>query len=339
MTKYRLSRIVGLFCITLAIAGCSKDISPSFSDDGDMKAGDPVMFTTNISGKVGTRAVTYESVGAGYTFTYFMYKEVGSVSTFVAKGSTVYWPDISTNAYGFKAMTGTVTDGAFAALSANQSKEEKLINEDQLLGFGAISTDNITALNYRTGANWKSANATDGVAAADQKKIRLYMQHQRAKITIILKAGVGVLRSDLTYPASGVSVKIYSYKGATPTTTEITPYASSANIDYTASDYGGAAASVATTKYQAIVDPYDYRTGEGKNIAQITVGGRTFTYKPSNDTSGTGDYDLTAGKHLTITITLSPGAAMSASVTNWTESSTDATLGPDQEKPKHNITP
>lgn len=316
----------------MATAGCSKDISPSFSDDGDMKAGDPVMFTTHMSGKATTR--TYEDwvAAAGYTFTYFMYKS--GIEAPISSGSTVYWPDISTNAYGFKAMTGTlkegVTDGAFAELAANQSTEASLINEDQLLGFGAVYEDNnIVSLNYHKGAEWKSKNADDGVAAANQKKIRLYMQHRRAKITIILKAGVGVLRSDLTYPASGVSVKIYSYKGETPTRTDITPYASSEDVDYLTSDYGGAAAGVLTTKYQAIVDPYDYRTGEGKNIAQITVGGRTFTYKPSNDTSGTGAYNLAAGQHLTITITLSPGAAMSASVTDWTESSTDATLGPD----------
>lgn len=329
MTNCRLSQIVGLLCITLAIAGCSKDISPSFSDDGDMKAGDPVMFTTHMSGKATTRGA-YDGWGSagGYTFTYFMYQS--GITDPISSGSTVYWPDINTNAYGFKAMTGTVTDGVFAALSADQSTEAKLINEDQLLGFGAVSTDNVTALNYRTGANWKSKNADDGVAAANQKKIRLYMQHQRAKITIILKAGVGVLRSDLTYPASGVSVKIYSYKGETPTRTDITPYASSEDVDYLTSDYGGAAASVATTKYQAIVDPYDYRTGEGKDIAQITVGSRTFTYKPSNDPlEDKSAYNLEAGQHLTITITLSPGAAMSASVTDWTESSTNATLGPD----------
>lgn len=329
MTKYRLSRIVGLLCIALTIVGCSKDISPSFSDDEDMKAGDPVMFTTHMSGKATTR--TYEDwvAAAGYTFTYFMYQS--GIEAPISSGSTVYWPDINTNEYGFIAKTGRLeTNGDFKALATDQSTEAYLINEDILLGFGAVSTDNVTALNYRTGANWKSANATDDVAAADQKKIRLYMQHQRAKITIILKAGVGVLRSDLIYPASGVSVKIYSYNGATPTTTEITPYASSANIDYTASDYGGAAASVATTKYQAIVDPYDYQTGEGKDIAQITVGGRTFTYKPSNDPlEDKSAYNLEAGQHLTITITLSPGAAMSASVTDWTESSTNATLGPD----------
>lgn len=326
MTKYRLSQITGLLCITLAIAGCSKDISPSFSDDGDMKAGDPVMFTPHMSGKATTR--TYEDwvAAAGYTFTYFMYQS--GVEDPISSGPTVYWPDISTYAYGFKAMTGTVTDGAFAALAANQSTEASLINEDQLLGYGAVSTDDIEVLNYRKGTVWKSANENDGITGDDQKKIRLFMQHQRAKITIILKAGVGVLRSDLTYPASGVSVKIYSYKGATPTTTEISPYASSEYVDYVASDYGGVAAGVATTKYQAIVDPYDYRTGDGKDIAQITIGGRTFTYKPSNDTS-TAAYNLAAGQHLTITVTLSPGAAMSASVTDWDESSTDATLGPD----------
>lgn len=335
MTKYRLSRIVGLLCISLAIAGCSKDIAPSFSDDGDMKAGDPVMFTTHMSGKATTRAYEGDWVSAtGYTFTYFMYKKVESVSTFVAKGSTVYWPDINTNAYGFKAMTGTlkegVTDGAFAELAANQSIEASLINEDQLLGFGAVYEDNnIVSLNYHKGAEWKSKNADDGVAVDDQKKIRLYMQHQRAKITIILKAGVGVLRSTLEN-ASNINMTIYSYKGATPTITEISPYASTTTVNYDAADYGGAADNVLTTKYQAIVDPYDYRTGEGKNIAQITVGGRTFTYKPSNDPSeDKSAYNLAAGKHLTITITLSPGAAMSASVTDWTVSYTDATLGPD----------
>lgn len=334
MTKYRLTRIVGLLCIALTIVGCSKDIAPSFSDNGDMKAGDPVMFTTHMSGKATTRGA-YDGWGSaeGYTFTYFMYKKVENVSTFVAKGSTVYWPDINTNAYGFKAMTGTlkegVTDGAFAELAANQSTEASLINEDQLLGFGAASNDIITELNYRTGTAWKSANYNDGITGENQKKIRLYMQHQRAKITIILKAGVGVLRSTLEN-ASNINMTIYSYKGATPTITEISPYASTTTVNYDAADYGGAADNVLTTKYQAIVDPYDYRTGEGKNIAQITVGGRTFTYKPSNDPSeDKSAYNLAAGKHLTITITLSPGAAMSASVTDWTVSYTDATLGPD----------
>lgn len=330
MTKYGLLQIVGLLCIALTIAGCSKDIAPSFSDNGDMKAGDPVMFTTHMSGKATTR--TYEDwvVAAGYTFTYFMYKS--GVEAPISSGSTVYWPDISTNAYGFKAMTGTlkegVTDGAFAELAANQSTEANLINEDQLLGFGAVYEDNnIASLNYHKGTEWKSKNAEDGVAAADQKKIRLYMQHQRAKITIILKAGVGVLRSTLEN-ASNINMTIYSYKGATPTRTDISPYASSEYVNYLASDYGGAADNVLTTKYQAIVEPFNY-TSNDKEIAQITVGGRTFTYKPSNDTSGTGAYNLEAGQHLTITITLSPGAAMSASVTDWTESSTNATLGPD----------
>ena len=315
-----------MLCIALAITGCSKDISPSFSDDGDMKAGDPVMFTTHMSGKATTRAYEGDWVSAtGYTFTYFMYQSGGEVPS---SGPTVYWPDISTNAYGFKAMTGTVTNGAFAALSADQSTEAKLINEDQLLGFGAVYADNnIASLNYHKGTEWKSKNAEDGVAVDDQKKIRLYMQHQRAKITIILKAGVGVLRSTLEN-ASNINMTIYSYKGATPTITEISPYASTTTVNYLASDYGGAADNVLTTKYQAIVEPFNY-TSNDKEIAQITVGGRTFTYKPSNDTSGTGDYNLAAGKHLMITITLSPGAAMSASVTDWTESSTDATLGPD----------
>ena len=294
MTKYGLLQIVGLLCIALTIAGCSKDIAPSFSDDGDMKAGDPVMFTTHMSGKATTR--TYEDwvAAAGYTFTYFMYKS--GIEAPISSGSTVYWPDISTNAYGFKAMTGTlkegVTDGAFAELAANQSTEASLINEDQLLGYGAVDADvDKGIIHYRTAANWKNDN-TD-LDEADKKNIRLYMQHRRAKITIILKAGTNVTSEDL----ASASVTIYSYPGAIAVDKPLK------------TTVGG------DPHYTAIVEPYDYTSNGGQNIAQITLtrsgSNKTITYKPSNDPSeDKSAYNLAAdnagnaGKHLTITITL-----------------------------------
>ena len=252
------------------------------------------MFTTNVYGKVGTtRTVTYEPVGAGYTFTYFMYKEVESVSTFVAKGSTVYWPDINSTAYGFIAKTGTLEEnGEFADLSADQETEAKLINEDQLLGYGAVDADvDKGIIHYRTAANWKNDN-TD-LDEADKKNIRLYMQHRRAKITIILKAGTNVTSEDL----ASASVTIYSYPGAIAVDKPLK------------TTVGG------DPHYTAIVEPYDYTSNGGQNIAQITLtrsgSNKTITYKPSNDPSeDKSAYNLAAdnagnaGKHLTITITL-----------------------------------
>lgn len=288
MLKIKDILIIG---IAVLLAGCSSDdimtrggleASPN-SDEWEIKPGDPVMFTTNISGKVGTRTVTYEPVGAGYTFTYFMYKEVESVSTFVAKGSTVYWPDINSTAYGFIVKTGTLEEnGEFADLSADQETEAKLINEDQLLGYGAVSSDEDKGIiHYRTAADWKNANSD--VDEADKKKIRLYMQHRRAKITIILKAGTNVTSEDL----ASASVTIYSYPGAIAVDKPLK------------TTVGG------DPHYTAIVEPYNYQTGD--NIAEITLttSNKTFTYKPSNDPSeDKSAYNLTAGKHLTITITL-----------------------------------
>lgn len=242
------------------------------------------MFTTNVYGKVGTtRTVTYEPVGAGYTFTYFMYKS-GDPKPIV--GSTVYWPDINSTAYGFIAKTGTLEEnGDFAALATDQSSEELLINEDQLLGYGAVSNDeNKGIIHYRTAAGWKNANSD--VDEADKKKIRLYMQHRRAKITIILKAGTNVTSEDL----ASASVTIYSYPGS---------IAVDKPLKTTVGD---------DPHYTAIVEPYDYRNGD-KDIAQITLtrsgSNKTITYRPSNDSSeDKSAYNLAAGQHLTITITL-----------------------------------
>lgn len=270
------------------LAGCSSDDITtggfSISDEWEIKPGDPVMFTTNISGKVGTRTVTYEPVGAGYTFTYFMYKEVESVSTFVAKGSTVYWPDINSTTYGFIAKTGTLEEnGEFADLSADQETEAKLINEDQLLGYGAVSSDEDKGIiHYRTAADWKNANSD--VDEADKKKIRLYMQHRRAKITIILKAGTNVTSEDL----ASASVTIYSYPG-------------SIAVDKPLHEIVGG-----FHQYTAIVEPHDYKTNSTDAIARISIPGKTSYFYVSNENEEEKkiNYNLEAGQHLTITITL-----------------------------------
>lgn len=310
----------------MLLAGCSRDdimtggsleVS-SISDEWDIKPGDPVAFTLLPSVKAQTRAKekddsfdSYAAIENGYELTIEMfgtgavskgsavYSITGGALNPQTLGSQLYWPD-NTLAYGFKATAGTTT------LEADQSNATNLRNQDRLEGYAFVPLKNgedllydKNNLNYMTSKEWKAANVTFGEIGDNQKKIPLYLEHKRSKITIILKAGAGVERSTLA-TASNITMKIYSYQGST--TTEITPCASAATVDYTDSDPGGAAAGVATTKYEAIVEPFNYQT-EDKSIARITLTtpNKTFTYKPSN---GTGAYNLTAGQHLTITITL-----------------------------------
>jgi len=316
--------------VAVLLAGCSSDdimtgggleVS-STSDEWDIKPGDPVAFALLPSVKAQTRTIgkddsfdSYATIENGYELTIEMfgtggvnkgsavYSVTGGALNPKTSSSKLYWPD-NTQQYGFKATAGTTT------LETDQSNEAKLRSQDRLEGYAFVplkdgETRQYTedALNYRTSKQWKADNVTFGKIGDEQKKIPLYLKHMRSKITIILKAGAGVARATLA-TASNITMKIYSYQGST--TTEINPCASAATVDYTDSDPGGAAAGVATTKYEAIVEPYNYQTGD-KIIAQITLKGsgsepdKTFTYKPSN---GTGAYNLTAGQHLTITITL-----------------------------------
>lgn len=299
-------------------------MSSSFSDD-EIKPGDPVLFAPYLSGRAMTRATdvsNYHDASANYAFTYEMYN---SSAVLVASGPQIYWPD-NINAYGFKATAGSET------LAADQDSYEDFLLQDQLVGYGAIaSTDNIEALNYRTCVAWKADNATAGVAAADQKKIPIYLKHLRSRITVILKAGEGVSRDDLAN-TNYLEAKIYSYSGET--TTEISPYATSTTIDYTAGDYGGAANGVSTTQYTAIVEPYDYQANNTKPIAQIKLSNQTFKFLVGNETAvDKRNYYLTAGTHLIIEATLARGndqkVLLTAQIVPWDVISTNATVGDD----------
>lgn len=314
-------------------------MSSSFSDDDEIKPGDPVIFTTYVPVKAMTRyadeaefnsdIATYSPTTESYAFTYVMYKY--GVEDPIASGPQVYWPD-NVNAYGFKATAGT------DAVASDQTTDAKLLLQDKLLGYGFeplwsgdAPVDNIEGLNYRTCVDWKAANVSRSVAEADRKKIPLYLKHQRSKITIILKAGEGVARTDLASETAGTNIDatIYSYPGPTA----VKPNASSTTVDYTD------ATGVETTQYTAIVEPYDYQTetttGDGGQvIAEIKLSGQRFTFKPSNETADDkSNYNLTAGKHLVITATLARGNAqkvlLTAQVVPWTEVSIDATVGDD----------
>ena len=300
----------------MLLAGCSSDdimtggsleVS-SISDEWDIKPGDPVAFTLLPSVKAQTRAKekddsfdSYAAIENGYELTIEMFG-TGEVSKGSAvysvtdgalvpktSGSQLYWLD-NTQAYGFKATAGTTT------LEIDQSNATKLRNQDRLEGYAFVPLKDGTtrqytedALNYRTSKQWKADNATFGKTEEELKEIPLYLKHKRSKITIILNAGANVTPENL----ASASVTIYSYPG---------PIA----VDKPLHEIVGG-----FHQYTAIVEPYNYTTettsGDGgKKIAQITLTtlNKTFTYKPSNDTSGTGAYNLAAGQHLTITITL-----------------------------------
>jgi len=243
-------------------------------------------------------------------------------------GSQLYWPD-NTQAYGFKATAGTET------LDADQSTRAKYLLQDLLLGYAFVplkDTENpstlqytVNDLNYKTSKQWKTANANFGVTGFDnQKKIPLYLKHQRSKITIILKEGEGVNHEDLALStaATNIDATIYSYSGGS--TTEVKPYASETTIS-----------TVTYTQYTAIVEPYNYQTNSEKVIARISVSGQPFTFSVNNesDNEKKSNYNLTAGKHLIITATLARGDAqkvlLTAQIVPWDEITTDATVGDD----------
>lgn len=308
------------------MTGCSEDLTSSGSDD-EIKPGDPVLFAPYLSGRAMTRTEVagYSTASNDYNFTYELYKQVETENTIIAEGSQLYWPD-NQIAYAFMAKAGSTT------LAEDQDSYEEFLLQDKLKGYGGVPDDTRDVLVYRTSKNWKTANEADGVSSPDSKKIRLYLKHLRSRITVILKAGEGVSRDDLAN-TNYLEAKIYSYSGET--TTEISPYAKSTTIDYTAGDYGGAANGVSTTQYTAIVEPYDYQANNTKPIAQIKLSNQTFKFLVGNESveGNKSNYNLTVGKHLTITATLSRGSddgrykvKMTAQVTNWDITNIAATV-------------
>lgn len=306
-------------------------MSSSFSDDGEIRPGDPVMFTTYVQGKALTRTyadetafntdmATYHDASSSYAFTYEIYKSGEDPA--IASGSTVYWPD-NVNAYGFKATAGT------NAVAIDQTTDANLLLQDKLIGFGfepiwnSGSPDNIDGLNYRTCGDWKAANISRSAPEADQKKIPLYLKHQRSKITIILKEGEGMNHEDLALSTAGTNIDatIYSYSGES--TTEVDPYASEITIS-----------EIKYTQYTAIVEPYNYQTNSAKDIARISVSGQPFTFSVGNETADDkSKYNLTAGTHLIIEATLARGDAqkvlLTAQIVPWDVITTNATVGDD----------
>lgn len=388
MKRY-IDRILGLLFLTIALTGCTEEISSLFTGDDDIKVGEAVMFTTYMPSAAVTRtdptpeetyntANGFRPVEADYEFTVEMYEQgnataLGSAVYQPTKTETIeneglenqtvnvsyaddgtlipmtgsaplYWPG-NAKGYGFKATAGTTT------LEVDQTTAEKLLLQDQLLGYGfeptwtddenTTHTDNVDALNYHTAKEWYKANQhVGGLKSSNEeyKKIPLYLKHQRSLITIILKAGEGVNPEDLVYEKAVNNIKtvIYSYGANSADNKTINPLADATTVDY-GSD------AVATTQYSAVVEPHDYLGGATSDvIAEINLSGQRFTFYASNDfqyaayldnahaehaaaLTHMNGYNLIAGKHLVITATLGRGSRkilITAYVEDWTETVT-----------------
>lgn len=358
---YKLSQLVLMITFILGVTGCNETLDSLFSDG--ISEGEQVMFTTSLPSAPATRGTQkeyeeemkmFQAVNKAYEFTIDMYadgkvvgtglysrdtlKTDGTLSP-VADETPLYWSS-TTVPYAFKAVAGTET------LSAVQNTQKDWLQQDRLEGYGYVQlwdennntpTDNLDALNYHTAKEWKALNNQSKMVSDnnDLKKIPLYLQHKRSLISIILKAGEGVTRKALAYDVAenDLSAKIFSYDTA-GSPIEIMPLAKEEKIHYDKDKNGGAEDSVSTTRYDAIVYPYDYSANPSTDlIARISLSGQHYSFYAQNDylfddpdNPSKASYRLEPGKRLVITVTLSRDSRkilMSAYVEDWTEEVTN----------------
>lgn len=268
----------------------------------------------------------------------------------------LYWHD-NVSKWGFKATAGS------DHLASDQSSQAKWVKEDKLIGYSYLpiweGTDNdgqpkddINAINYRTPHEWYVDNqaaqsqsglmSPEGSNGSEYKKIPLFMQHERAWITIVLRAAEGVTREALAYSTSAQNIQttIFSYAdGAAVNKVDVTkPWSREAFVDYEKDKNGEAATHVSTTRYDAIIEPTNFTTMLESPIATIDLSGQKFHFYSANDklyidnianTSSDGyknwlkNYNLESGKHLTIEVTLSR-ETRKILITSWIEDWTEA---------------
>lgn len=331
---YKLSQLVLMITFILGVTGCNETLDSLFSDD--ISEGEEVMFSASLSTNTVTRSlVGYSLPKEKYQFTIGMYTDdthkvdSGIYNTIIddeigtlEAETPLYWHS-TTTAYGFKATAGT-TD-----LEADQTTEDNWLLQDRLEG---------EADGYRKARDWKSYNQETQLVSndADYKKIFIPMQHKRSLISIILKAGEGVSRKALAYDVAenDLSARIYSYTAGAAKPLEIMPLVKEEKIHYDKDKNGGAEDSVSTTRYDAIVQPYDYSANPSTDlITKISLSGQHYSFYAQNDylfadpdNSNKASYNLEPGKRLVITVTLSRDSRkilMSAYVEDWTEEVTN----------------
>lgn len=298
---FRIISLLLMACLTLLTTSCRETMEQLFGDD--IEAGDEVQFTAVMQQRASTRGVTRTvDLGTHYQLTVGMYNkngdQVGKDGTYIVSKDVseersnleavtpLYWPDNIT-AYGFKAVAGS------DKLSADQSTAANWLLQDRLEGGTSA---------YLSAKGWKQAYNSNIVP--------IDMHHTRSLITIVLKAGEGVSEKSLTV-ANDLNVTVFSH------TTDETPLAIKPLASNTA------------VSYDAIVMPYDYRTNKTTDlITQIVLSGQKYSFYAANDVDENRKdyYNLQAGQHLIITVTLgrdSRHVLMTAQIEDWTEEVTD----------------
>lgn len=328
--RYKITQLLLMACVAMLTSSCRETFEQLFSDG--IAEGDEVTFSSAVRSAAVTRGseANRQEITEDYTFQITMLQE--SVDEPVGKGTyhtttddigsleaddALYWPSTAIR-YGFTATAGT------DKIDADQSTQTKWIEQDRLEGRAEAETDSVTKT-FLTAKDWKAYNVKAGLDSEENyKKVPLFMQHKRALITVILKAGEGVSRKSLYYSAAkkDIEAKIYSYNSNDDADTlAITPYARGVEVNYDD-------ATDSTTCYEAIVTPHDYYAGRASQvITKISLSGQKYSFKGENDGNcSEKDYNLTEGKHLTLTITLgrnSRQTLISAYIEDWTEEVTN----------------
>ncbi len=360
----QLSIISLLLCL---FWGCQDAIEePASGEAGDL-TGQVVQFGGYLPGGIATRAAEsytdYSRMSQAYTLRVTMLQQDGSTlatASYAPKSTNeeanqglllpkegetpLYWPNSVTKC-GFTATAG------LEALAADQSAEAKWLEQDRLEGYAAVpeaaaSEGEATtpsyvvpdAASYMTHKEWYQANRTWrdalGLTTADKYKVvPLFMKHQRAWISVILKAGEGVKADDLDYEKTltSLTAEIYSYataaaaEGEEATTKElkVNPWKREQAVDY-----GGTVGEKPSTRLEAIVQPFDYGKAAELPICVLNLSNMKYSFYAKNDSRAKDetqkwkdDYNLTPGKHLVITVTLSNDrkVLITSYLEDWTE--------------------
>lgn len=342
----QLSIISLLLCL---FWGCQDAIEESASGEAGDLTGQVVQFGGYLPGGIATRAAEsytdYSRMSQAYTLRVTMLQGDGSTlatASYAPKSANeeanqglllpkdgetpLYWPNSVTKC-GFTATAGS------EALAADQSAETKWLEQDRLVGYAAVpeaAPEGATpplyvvpdAEPYMTHKEWYQANRTWrddlGLTTADKYKVvPLFMKHQRAWISVILKAGEGVKPEDLDdeKTLTSLTAEIYSYTTppaaeegeATTAALKVNPWKRAEEVDYE-----GTVGKKPSTRLEAIVQPFDYGKAVELPICVLNLSNMKYSFYAKNDSRAKGetqdwkdDYNLTAGKHLVITVTLS----------------------------------